>query len=68
MTVRPVAGPSGPVIDGVLDEALWSEAASIGPLTQVLPIEGAAPSVATDIRLTYDRDTVYVGIVAADGP
>ena len=68
MTVRPVAGPSGPVIDGVLDEPLWSEAASIGPLTQVLPIEGAAPSVATDIRLTYDRDTVYVGIVCRDDP
>ena len=68
MTVRPLSGSSGPVIDGVLDEALWSEAARIGPLTQVLPIEGADPTVATDVRLTYDRDTVYVGILCRDDP
>ena len=68
VTVRPVSGPSGPVIDGVLDESLWSEAARIGPLTQVLPIEGADPTVATDVRLTYDRDTVYVGILCRDDP
>lgn len=62
-----VAG-AGLRIDGALDEALWAEAVPLGPLTQVLPIEGAPPTVQTEVRLAYDEDFVYVGLRCGDDP
>jgi len=60
------AGVDPPVLDGVLDDAAWQTAPSIGPLTQVLPIEGATPSERTDVRITYDSDFLYFGIRCHD--
>ena len=64
--VRPVADAffveRPPAIDGVLDEPEWARAESIGPLTQVEPIEGAAPSKRTEIRILTDADNLYVGV------
>ena len=50
-----------PVIDGVLDDAVWQNAAYIENLHQVRPIEYAEPSERTEIYLLYDDDTLYVG-------
>ena len=50
------------VIDGVLDEPAWSEGVLLEPMIQTLPIEGAAPTERTEIRLLYDRDFLYLGI------
>jgi hypothetical protein len=55
-----------PVIDGVLDEPLWEDAALIDDLTQVEPIEGAAPSQRTEVRILYDSDFIYFGIRCFD--
>ena len=59
---------AAPRIDGSLMDAIWEEAPEIGRLTQVLPIEGAAPSQRTVIRLCYDEDYLYVGIHCYDEP
>ena len=48
-----------PVIDGVMDE-IWSTAPVIDDLHQVVPIEYAAPSEKTIIRVLYDDDFLYV--------
>src|SRR5688572_28350083 len=53
-------------IDGVLDEPIWRAAPTIGVLTQRTPDEGRPPTERTDVTLLYDRDYLYVGVVAHD--
>lgn len=50
-----------PQIDGVLDEAAWSQAALIEDLHQVFPQEYAAPTQPTRVRVFYTEDALYVG-------
>ncbi len=57
-----------PVLDGRLDDPVWQQAAPIGELIQVAPIAGAAPRVATDVRMVQDGTTLYVSIVAHEQP
>jgi hypothetical protein len=60
-TVRMVRTATPPVIDGVLDEAVWAGAAVVDDLHQVNPLEYAPPSERTEIYLLYDDDALYVG-------
>ena len=53
-------------IDGVLDEPIWRAAPTIGDLTQRQPDQGRPPTQRTDVTLLYDRDHLYVGVVAYD--
>lgn len=55
-----VAG-AAPHVDGALDDAVWSSAQPISDFVQKIPIEGATPSVATEVRLLYDDNALYVG-------
>jgi hypothetical protein len=55
-----------PVIDGRLDDEVWSLAHPIGEFTQVDPIEGGAPTEKTEVRILYDSTTLYVGIRCFD--
>lgn len=59
-SVRMVKADEPPVIDGVLDEAVWSRAAVVTDLHQLEPIEYEAPSQPTEIRLFYDENALYV--------
>jgi len=54
------------VIDGVLDEAPWRQAAKIGDLVQRLPQAGAQPTEQTEVTLLYDADNLYIGIMCYD--
>jgi len=49
-------------VDGVLDEDEWRRAAAVGPLLQREPQQGVTASEATDVRVLYDADHLYVGI------
>lgn len=51
-----------PVIDGLIDDAVWENAAFIDDLHQVNPVEYATPSERTDIYLLYDTDALYVAV------
>jgi hypothetical protein len=53
-------------IDGVLDEAIWRAAPTIGDLVQRQPEQGVPPTERTDVTLLYDRDYLYVGVIAYD--
>lgn len=55
-----------PVIDGKLDEEIWTEAAVFSDFTQVRPREGVSPSEKTEVRLLQDADFLYIGIRAYD--
>lgn len=59
-------GVPPPILDGNLDDEAWAHAALLGPLTQVLPIEGGRPSERTEVRITYDKDTLYIAVQAFD--
>ncbi|MFL2555019.1 MAG: carbohydrate binding family 9 domain-containing protein [Candidatus Rariloculaceae bacterium] len=51
---------SAPVIDGVLEEEIWSRAAVIEDLHQFDPIEFSEASQKSSIYLLYDADALYV--------
>ncbi len=44
-----------------MDEAAWNDAPPIRDFVQKIPIEGAPPSVATEVRILYDDAAIYVG-------
>ena len=63
----PVTATVTPILlDGVLDEAIWATAPAIGDLIQRQPNQGAAPTEHTEVRLLYDADHLYVGVLAHD--
>lgn len=49
-----------PRIDGVLDEAVWQQAAVITDFHQMNPVEYGEPSQRTEVRLFYTDDALYV--------
>jgi hypothetical protein len=53
-------------IDGVLDEAAWSRAAIADEFLQSEPREGEEASEATEVRVLYDADHLYIGVFARD--
>jgi hypothetical protein len=59
-TLNIARAPVRPVIDGVLDDAVWANAARIDDFHQVNPVEYAEPSERTEILLLYDDDALYV--------
>jgi hypothetical protein len=50
-----------PVIDGRLDEAVWSQASCVDDLHQINPIEYETPTVRTCVYLLYTTNAFYVG-------
>lgn len=54
------------VLDGVLDEPVWERAAVADNFTQTEPQEGEPASEATQARVAYDRETLYISFVAYD--
>jgi hypothetical protein len=62
--VEPATSPIK--IDGVLDEAAWSHAAVVPLKFETRPKENLPPDVATEMLLTYDADSLYVGFRAHD--
>jgi hypothetical protein len=55
-------------LDGRLDEASWAAAVAITDFTQVDPVEGGRPSRATEVRVLYDADALYIGAKLHDEP
>ncbi len=49
-----------PRVDGFLDDAAWGSAVPITDFAQKVPLEGAEPSVATEVRFLYDSDALFV--------
>src|ERR1041385_1398089 len=55
-----------PRIDGILDDDAWRTARVEQTFTQFGPEEGAAPTETTSVRLTYDDNALYVGVLCSD--
>ena len=52
---------SPPVLDGILDDDAWSLGQSITEFVQREPNEGTPVSEATEVKLLYDDEALYVG-------
>ena len=55
-------------LDGRIEEAAWQSAAPITDFTQQEPVEGGVPSEATEIRVVFDEDNLYIGAIFYDDP
>jgi hypothetical protein len=53
-------------IDARLDEPAWEEAPRASSFTQREPDEGKASTEDTEIRVLYDKDNLYFGVIAKD--
>ena len=67
---KPVSSASrvteAPSIDGVLDERVWQEATPLTDFVQAEPFEGQPASENTEVRILYDDEAIYVGVVLHD--
>jgi hypothetical protein len=67
---RPISSASritdAPSIDGALDESVWLNAAPLTSFVQAEPFEGQPASEHTEVRILYDDDAIYVGVVLHD--
>ena len=53
-------------VDGVVNEPVWQRVAPASDFRQREPNEGAPATEATEVRILYDANMVYVGITAHD--
>jgi hypothetical protein len=55
-----------PIVDGVVDEDEWADAAVVANFTQYEPRRGDASDVRTEVLLSYDQARLYVAFRAWD--
>ena len=53
-------------VDGVLDESGWTDVQSIGEIRQREPNPGETASERTEVRLLYDDENFYIGVICYD--
>ena len=63
-TVVTPRASSVPVLDGLLDDDIWSEAVRITRFVQRAPVEGAPPTEDTEVFIAYDSTNIYFGFYA----
>src|SRR5260370_10960790 len=61
-TITAVRVARPPVLDGRLDDSVWTLAAPITDLRQSDPEEGHLVSASTAVRLLYDDEALYIGV------
>src|SRR5437867_6515219 len=54
------------IIDGVLDEPDWKAATPIGEVRQREPHPGENASESTEVKLLYDSQNLYIGVMCFD--
>jgi hypothetical protein len=64
--VKAVRVSPGPKIDGKLDEAAWQAAPAFTDFRMVEPTPGQDPTERTELRVVFDDDAIYIGIVCLD--
>lgn len=65
-TATAVRVTSAPAVDGVLDDPVWQNAIPIRDFTQQEPIAGSQPSLQTEVRIIYDDEYFYIGVMCYD--
>jgi hypothetical protein len=65
-TTTAIRATSPIVVDGRLDEPAWQAAAAARGFIQNEPREGEPATFDTEVRIVYDEEAIYFGVVAAD--
>ena len=65
-TVRPPRLADTVVIDGMLDEPAWRQAAVLTGFSQFTPVDGVAAADSTNILVWYSSAALYIGVRAFD--
>ena len=55
-------------LDGRLDDQAWSMATPVSDFLQQEPVEGAVPSERTEVRILFNEDELYIGVMLYDDP
>jgi len=55
-----------PKLDGTLDDPAWQMASPISNFLQREPFEGQQPTEKTEVRILYDKHSVYFGVLCFD--
>jgi hypothetical protein len=64
---KPLAdGSASPVVDGKVTDEAWLGVEPYTDFIQTDPIEGAAASERTEVRVLYDKTNLYISVVALD--
>jgi hypothetical protein len=53
-------------LDGILDEPVWKRAVPAADFRQMDPDNGAPATEPTEVRIAYDADTLYMGVICFD--
>jgi hypothetical protein len=53
-------------VDGLLDEEAWAGAPAATGFKQREPLEGQDATERTEVRVVYDSETIYIGVIARD--
>ena len=65
-TVHAVRTADPPTIDGVLDEPFWGRIEPVTDFRQRVPVDGAPSSELTELRVAFDDNNLYFGVVLHD--
>jgi hypothetical protein len=55
-----------PVIDGKIEEEIWKEAEVFTDFIQTEPREGEPATEKTEVRVLYDDNAIYIGVICFD--
>lgn len=67
-TLAATRSPQAIRIDGVLSETSWAAATAADGFTQYFPTAGAPATAATEVKVLYDDDAIYIGAKLYDDP
>ncbi len=54
-------------VDGIIDEKAWQDATLADNFFMVLPMDTSRTNVKTEVRMTYDKDNVYIMATCYEG-
>ncbi|MBL8137598.1 MAG: carbohydrate binding family 9 domain-containing protein [Acidobacteria bacterium] len=66
LELRAIRADAPPAIDGRLDEPVWTRAPLASAFVQAEPRQGDPATEATEVRVVFDADFLYVGVVCHD--
>ena len=66
MTAEPLEDGERIVLDGVLDERAWDRAVPATDFIQQDPVFGGTPTERIEVRIVFDRERLYMGVLCID--
>ncbi|MCX6315803.1 MAG: DUF5916 domain-containing protein [Bacteroidetes bacterium] len=67
-TIQAVKSGQAPTMDGLLDDAAWTQVKYSTEFVQNFPAVGVPASRQTDVKIIYDNEAIYIGAMLYDDP